>query len=489
MKITKGETVGYRLTDIIYPGELVESVGTPVTSTLDKVKNMLGNFEYFYDDDGRFVFQKKRTFVNESWNNIKQDGDKSVYVEDAAYTSPFEYMFEGNKLIASFSNSPQLTNVRNDFSIWGTKKSTTGNELPVHLRYAIDKKPLYYKTIDGRVYCSSKDLFVWDKVETFHPDWWDVLDWAEYYKTLTGEYPVSTVGTYCKEYYSGKLSDFGFESTASNVSVFDVVDGKVSYSHGRSCTHTYNHFIEKAQKGTRCYVYKPYIPTGAFRSDFCDWREIIYQMALDFRLHNHDDDYLVKVNNNNYLNGEYLYPGGVTGYQQYYTDMEGFWRLLYNPEIYNELYEMVDNLSGKEANNSVKFEGNKWKDAFLSDAAEGIKAMDAYILACKNKTEEEQDKDKKIALGEAIVLAEKIKSYIDSWNWDQSNAETCYWTTKIDKAPESLTFWFDFLDIDGELAQFSIPAIGHRPKAINDSAVKGIYFKETPLVVFVKAQD
>ena len=53
--------------------------------------------------------------------------------------------------------------------------------------------------------------------------------------------------------------------------------------------------------------------------------------------------------------------------------------------------------------------------------------MDAYILACKNKTEEEeQDKDKKIALGEAIVLAEKIKAYIDSWNWDQNNAETCY---------------------------------------------------------------
>ena len=82
-------------------------------------------------------------------------------------------------------------------------------------------------------------------------------------------------------------------------------------------------------------------------------------MALDFRLYNHDDDYLVKVNNNNYLNGEYLYPGGVTGYQQYYTDMEGFWRLLYNPEIYNELYEMIDNLNSKESNNIVKFEGDK----------------------------------------------------------------------------------------------------------------------------------
>ena len=45
------------------------------------------------------------------------------------------------------------------------------------------------------------------------------------------------------------------------------------------------------------------------------------------------------------------------------------------------------------------------------------------------------------------------------------------------------------MNIDGELAQFSIPAIGHRPKAINDNDVKSIYFKETPLVIFVKADN
>jgi len=28
----------------------------------------------------------------------------------------------------------------------------------------------------------------------------------------------------------------------------------------------------------------------------------------------------------------YYYPTGITGYEQYYTDMEGFWRQLYNPE-------------------------------------------------------------------------------------------------------------------------------------------------------------
>ena len=50
--------------------------------------------------------------------------------------------------MTSFNNTPALSNVKNDYSIWGTRQSITGAELPVHLRYAIDKKPTYYKTIE-----------------------------------------------------------------------------------------------------------------------------------------------------------------------------------------------------------------------------------------------------------------------------------------------------------------------------------------------------
>jgi hypothetical protein len=35
---------------------LVASPGESITSILDKIKNMLGDYEYFYDIDGRFVF-------------------------------------------------------------------------------------------------------------------------------------------------------------------------------------------------------------------------------------------------------------------------------------------------------------------------------------------------------------------------------------------------------------------------------------------------
>ena len=56
-------------------------------------------------------------------------------------------------------------------------------------------------------------------------------------------------------------------------------------------------------------------------------------MALDYRQHMHDDDFPLAVRLKNGLNedGEWRYPQGKTGYEQYYTDLEGFWRQLYCP--------------------------------------------------------------------------------------------------------------------------------------------------------------
>jgi hypothetical protein len=44
------------MTDLTYPGDLIAAVGETVTSVLDKIVNMLGEFEYFYDLNGQFVF-------------------------------------------------------------------------------------------------------------------------------------------------------------------------------------------------------------------------------------------------------------------------------------------------------------------------------------------------------------------------------------------------------------------------------------------------
>ena len=303
VKLDYGTTAGYRLTDLTYAGELIANIGESLTSVLDKIVSMLGNFEYFYDLDGRFIFQKQKTYSSHSWNSIvNTEGDS--YVDAAAYTSAITYTFEDGVLITSFQNAPNLQNLRNDFSIWGKRTTVSGGEVPIHLRYVLADKPVYYKSI----------------------------------------------------------------TVESGI----VINGKSI----------------APQVGVE------------YTTDTVDWREIIYQMAKDYFQYNHIlDDFIYRVASANYL----YYPSGYTGYEQYYTDLQGFWRQLYDPAVPSEDY----------------------------------------------------------------------------------NAQT-YWNINVDKYPEVLNFWFDFLDSnDTELGKYKINIVGNRPKAINDSNVSAIYFRDTPTVLFV----
>jgi hypothetical protein len=59
-----------------------------------------------------------------------------------------------------------------------------------------------------------------------------------------------------------------------------------------------------------------------------------------------------------------------------------------------------------------------------------------------------------------------------------------YWNKSVFLEPDRLNFWFDFLDTEGELQQFNVKAIGSRPKSINDTSIKSIYFRETPSIIY-----
>jgi hypothetical protein len=51
--------------------------------------------------------------------------------------------------------------------------------------------------------------------------------------------------------------------------------------------------------------------------------------------------------------------------------------------------------------------------------------------------------------------------------------------------PETLIFWFDFLDTDGELKKYSVKNIGARPKAESDSKITSIYYATVPELLFL----
>jgi hypothetical protein len=66
--------------------------------------------------------------------------------------------------------------------------------------------------------------------------------------------------------------------------------------------------------------YEEYLNAGWV--NFVDWREIIYQMAVDFYAESNTDDFNTNLGKNNVD----FYPSGQTGYEQYYIDLLGFWR-------------------------------------------------------------------------------------------------------------------------------------------------------------------
>lgn len=434
-KFEQGSTPGYKLTDLTYAGDLIMQEGATITSALDKIKTMLGQFEYFYNLDGQFVFQKTKNYNAYNWSG--SESDKILYNDAILNMEVPIFNLLNNKLLTSFKNMPKIENMKNDYSVWGSRKLDSGQEQPIHARYAIDIKPKYYKTFDGKEYFSDEALYdkikynikneaieaIKQKIESFvpqysvpdildkpqrmdngdwSPGWWDIRDWAAYYKLLmaTEEDPMYTMKWYSQgdsSGYQAVTTKWYNASTPTTKYVWLIIDSQkngFNYQHGgcdysalgtkRLCTkyafnwekyyagyssdtavtrldeqkyfsypyagcsdpHTYLSFLKYdiEKNGNKVYFYNPAFIDVNYEdlvddlvkeeyeeriknSFFVDWREIIYQMAVDYRRHYHEDDFLYNVAQNNF---EY-YPTGITGYERYYTDLISFWRDLYNP--------------------------------------------------------------------------------------------------------------------------------------------------------------
>jgi hypothetical protein len=105
------------------------------------------------------VFQKKQSFINTLWTPLIENEDEEIYVESLALATSHGYVFNEGELITAFNNNPNLANMKNDYSIWGNRTSIKGVEIPIHLRYAIDQKPFYYKNIDGQMFLADREAF------------------------------------------------------------------------------------------------------------------------------------------------------------------------------------------------------------------------------------------------------------------------------------------------------------------------------------------
>lgn len=152
-EIKSGDLAGYSYIDFIYPGELVKGGGDTVTSILDSVKNVLGNYEYYFDVYGNFVFQEIKNYLNTSYTPIDRltNGDYEVNFS----ASEIAYSFKDSDIVVSYSNSPNYQNIKNDFIVWGKRKTAEGAEIPIRYHLAIDdipEVPSKYGDIPWQIY-------------------------------------------------------------------------------------------------------------------------------------------------------------------------------------------------------------------------------------------------------------------------------------------------------------------------------------------------
>lgn len=137
-KYIQGQDIGYEETPFIYPGELVLNAGETVVSLLNKICSVLGNFEFFYDVNGKFIFQEKKNHLNKRSPllELKTDNYISTYSNTA-----YQYSLTNLKTVTSLNQSPKYDNIKNDFIVWGEKETLLGSKVRVRYHLAVDVKP------------------------------------------------------------------------------------------------------------------------------------------------------------------------------------------------------------------------------------------------------------------------------------------------------------------------------------------------------------
>lgn len=142
------DNIGYKLTKFTYPAEkeLSSNAGESVASVLDKIKGALGNFEYFFDIDGKFHFQEINNGINQGSH---EDGLAAAvsgsYITE--FTEEPVYIFnESVDFLISCANNPQYSAIKNDITLWGQRDD---KKTSLRYRLVIDNKP---QIPDGATY-------------------------------------------------------------------------------------------------------------------------------------------------------------------------------------------------------------------------------------------------------------------------------------------------------------------------------------------------
>lgn len=163
LQINNGDDAGYVYDDFVYDTDLTLNAGQTVVDALEKIKQYLGNYEYFYDCYGIFHFREIRNYLNTTQGKIiLDDMTENDYLVDRAIPKEV-YTFSDASNLLSINVNPQYESIKNDYIVHGTRQGTDSNiTYDVFYHLAIDSKPntgnvytnlLLYRELDTNLLC------------------------------------------------------------------------------------------------------------------------------------------------------------------------------------------------------------------------------------------------------------------------------------------------------------------------------------------------
>ena len=469
-KISYGDSAGYRLTDLVYAGDLITQAGDSVTSVLDKICNMLVEFEYFYDINGFFIFQKKPSIVNTLWSFPLDNVDMTKIP-----TIP-EYAFEfyDQDLFTALSVSPNILNIRNDYSIWGERTTVQGVKIPIHLRYAIDSIPIQYTSIevlDSEIvdYNNQYNTTLKGQRSTTYTtkdyDWREIiyrmaLDYYKYNHLDNFEYKVAVANP---EYPSGKtgyeqyyIDLQGFWRTLYNADIEEEIANKQDKINNIKLNQSVlQNMINNAQSEVNLFnqtknTYETQI------AEILQYEQKVAQLIASIETKTQQKEALAQdlttitdETNIIYLNNRInMIEAEILEYNTLLASLQA------SPPPYS-----AEILLGELYNTQQQ----------ALKASDKIKELEIEL--------QNSDNDLQQIENELLHLEETY--------YPKGHARQ-YWCKDLYEQPDTLNFWFDFLNPakDSELINYSVKAIGVRPKVVNDANVKSIYYREVPNIIY-----
>ena len=467
-----GEDVGYDYTDFVWKGELVASPGDTITSVLDKIKNQLGNYEYYYDVYGVFHFREKRNYVNTSYATYEIDRMQGSDYLGEYNNEKTVYSFSDDVNLISVSVNPQYSNIKNDYIVQGTRKSSNSTKT-TSIRYhlVIDSKPVPAGyDAEGKPYYSDRGNFLVYKEPTtsLHLGAFPVqLESAD---VDTSKLPSRLIYV-----IAGDTSKFWYVNKAGKLTELDTV---IKYWSGGT--------------GDRYYVR--------------DWRTELYVRGLAA-----------------------LAAGTDTG--EYFEELAGGWPQTY--DIYSQTYvglESSGDTAESRAVKAIRAGENAYADYGLLSIIASVQhdKVREYLRSLENEVEalwqgteatsakEAKTKDmcnrlqskilefKNPSGGRAVSMEDFVIANSDDIDRMVSYQSKLYGLTGMPNINKQLqtsdetrlsalanaNYFLDFIDpSESDLGEYAVSSIGRRQDIVSDQSISTLFPQDVPDVIFLNSSD